>query len=129
LDQGSTFSFQARFQQVHDAPRSRSLPPASISGTRVLIVDDNATNRRILEEMLRNWEMKPTCVANARIAIASIREAHNQDDPFGLILTDVNMPDMDGFMLAEQVKNDPELGSTVIMMLTSGEGNSTAFRT
>jgi signal transduction histidine kinase/DNA-binding response OmpR family regulator len=121
VDQGSTFSFLARFQQVADAPRARSMPPASISGTKVLIVDDNATNRRILEEMLRNWEMKPTCAPSARIALGHIREAQKQDDPFGLILTDVNMPDMDGFMLAEAVKNDPELGSTVIMMLTSGD--------
>lgn len=121
VDEGSTFSFLARFQQVLDAPRTRKFPPASISGTKVLIVDDNATNRRILEEMLRNWEMKPICAANARVAVGHIREAQTQDDPFGLILTDVNMPDMDGFMLAEQVKNDPELGSTVIMMLTSGD--------
>jgi CheY-like chemotaxis protein len=118
---GSTFSFTTRFQAVPDARRIRSEPPASVGGTRVLVVDDNATNRRILEEMLRNWEMKPVCVQSAQAAIEAIREAHRQEDPFGLILTDVNMPETDGFMLAEQVKNDPELGSTVIMMLTSGD--------
>ena len=121
LGQGSTFYFSARFQKAPDAPRLRSMPPASISGTRVLVVDDNATNRRILEEMLVNWEMVPTCVSSARAAVASIRDAYLEEDPFGLVLTDVNMPDVDGFMLAEQVKNDPELGSTVIMMLTSGD--------
>ena len=87
----------------------------------MLVVDDNATNRRILEEMLANWEMKPTCVSSAGKALEAIRKAHAQNQPFGLILTDVNMPEIDGFQLAEAVKQDPQLGSTVIMMLTSGD--------
>lgn len=118
---GSTFSFTATFQVVSDAERLHSVPPASIGGTKVLVVDDNTTNRRILEEMLGNWDMKPTCVPSASAALDSIQEAQRDEAPFGLILTDVNMPAMDGFQLAEEVKNHPELGSTVIMMLTSGD--------
>ncbi len=118
---GSTFRFTARFHPAPDAKRIRSVSPASVGGTRVLVVDDNTTNRRILEEMLTNWEMVPVCVASAHAAIAAIRESQQKANPFGLILTDVNMPDADGFMLAEHVKLDPDLGSTVIMMLTSGD--------
>ena len=118
---GSTFSFTARFDIVSYARRLRTATAASIRGTRVLVVDDNATNRRILEEMLRNWEMKPSCVPGTRPALDAIRKAHREGDPFALILTDVNMPDADGFTLVEEIKNDPDLGSTVIMMLTSGD--------
>ncbi len=118
---GSTFSFTARFRKLPAAKRPRSYPPANVGGTRVLVVDDNATNRRILEEMLANWEMKPTCVPSAGQALEAVRKAQAKNQPFGLILTDVNMPEIDGFQLAETVKQDPQLGSTVIMMLTSGD--------
>ncbi len=66
LGQGSTFSFTARFEITPDSQRRQRQPPASVGGTKVLVVDDNATNRRILEEMLNNWEMKPTCVPSAK---------------------------------------------------------------
>src|SRR3712207_5639211 len=73
---GSQFHFTARFgRSAHAVPRPRRILPASIGGTRVLIVDDNATNRRILLEMLRNWDMRPAAVAGVREALAAIEEA------------------------------------------------------
>ena len=88
----------------------------------MLVVDDNATNRLILEEMLGNWTLQPTVVAGGRRgAAACCGKRREEGRPFRLVLTDAHMPEIDGFSLAEQIKDDPDLGSTVIMMLTSGD--------
>ncbi len=116
---GSTFHFTTRFGLAHG--KSLPKPPVVVHGTPVLIVDDNATNRRILEEILRNWDMRPRSVASAPEAVRVLREAYRAGASFPLVLTDSNMPEMDGFALAEQVRQDPEVGSTLIMMLTSGD--------
>jgi two-component system sensor histidine kinase/response regulator len=121
VGQGSTFHFTAAFGVSPTAPsRSRPARRAIMDGTRVLIVDDNATNRLILEEMLGNWRLRPSVAANVRDAMAMLRSAHASGQRYELILTDANMPDVDGFTLVELVKQDAELSSTVIMMLTSG---------
>jgi CheY-like chemotaxis protein len=99
-----------------------------IRDTRVLVVDDNATNRRILEEMLRNWGMRPTAVSGVRDALQSLRQAFQAGEAYTLVVTDANMPEFDGFYLAEQIKQDRQLGSTVIMMLTSGDRSEDIFR-
>jgi PAS domain S-box-containing protein len=120
--QGSTFHFLARFQLPRTEPVTpRAVQHASIGGARVLVVDDNATNRTILDEMLRNWDMKPEVVAGVAEALQAMREARERQQPFDLILTDVHMPDVDGFELAAAIKNDPQLAGTVIMMLTSAD--------
>ncbi|MFQ5473402.1 MAG: response regulator, partial [Dehalococcoidia bacterium] len=81
----------------------------------------NATNRVILEEMLRNWGMTPESAPGARDALRLLDEAQQAGRPFALVLSDVHMPEMDGFALVEEIKKDPTVGSTVIMMLTSGD--------
>jgi len=96
-------------------------PNRPLWGTRVLVVDDNATNRRILDEILCSWDMQPYSVAGASEALRVLREAFRSGACFPLVLTDANMPEIDGFALADQIKQDPEIGSTVIMMLTSGD--------
>lgn len=118
---GSTFQFTARFQLTEGAATDvQPLHPESLRDLRVLIVDDNATNRRILDEMMRNWELRPTSVPDVPAALFALREAQTANDPYRLILTDANMPDVDGFTLAEQVRSDAALSGSVIMMLTSG---------
>lgn len=119
VGQGSTFHFTACFRVSDEEPKPRQ--DVIIGGTRVLVVDDNDTNRRILDEMLRNWDMKPTLANSVDQAWAAIRAAETAGRRFDLILSDVNMPDADGFTLAERIKQDSELGSTVVMMLTSGD--------
>lgn len=121
IGQGSTFHFTAAFG-ISPLPPDRPRTPrrAVMDGTRILVVDDNATNRLILEEMLRNWRMRPSVAANVSDAMAMLRSAHACGQRYELILTDANMPEVDGFALAERIKQDAELGSTVIMMLTSG---------
>jgi len=122
VGRGSTFHFTARFALAEEPPApAPPAQPAIVGGTSVLVVDDNATNRRILEEMLRNWGMLPTAVPRARDALQLLREAHQAGRPFRLVLADASMPEMDGFSLTEQIKQDPQLGSTVIMMLSSAD--------
>ena len=122
LGEGSNFQFTAWIELASGDDIQPLQPrPVIVSGTRVLVVDDNATNRIILEEMLVNWGMKPTAVADVPTAMGLLRESFRSGNPFGLVLTDANMPDYDGFSLADQVKQDNELSSTVIMMLTSGD--------
>ena len=122
LGHGSTFHFSAPFGLAPGAPdRGPRADPGSIQGTRVLAVDDNATNRRILEEMLASWGMRPAMASGAREALQRMREAQRAGTPFRLVVSDTHMPEMDGFTLAEEIARDPEISGTVVIMLTSGE--------
>ncbi|HEY6554401.1 MAG TPA: response regulator, partial [Vicinamibacteria bacterium] len=115
---GSRFRFTARFGlpgAPHPARR-----PAKLRGLRVLVVDDNATNRRILHEMLTQWRMRPTTVAGGRAALEELERAARVAKPYPLVLLDSQMPEMDGFSLAQQIKKRPRLAGASIMMLTSG---------
>jgi two-component system sensor histidine kinase/response regulator len=120
---GSRFSFELTFPKAQ-GPESPSLPPdvGRLIGLQVLIVDDNETNRRILVEMCRNWEMHPTAVAGAADALEVLRERAANGPAFDLVLTDAAMPDIDGFALSREIQSDKKLGSTVVMMLTSLDG-------
>jgi two-component system sensor histidine kinase/response regulator len=103
-------------------------PPEILRGTRVLIVDDNSTNRRILDGMLKRWEMRSTSVANGEEALAQLSAAQETGDPHALILTDMHMPNMDGFTLIEQIRQKTELSAAIIMMLTSAGHRGDAAR-
>jgi CheY-like chemotaxis protein len=115
---GSRFYFTAKFE-LGSATSAFSEPTAELKEKRVLIVDDNATNRRILQDTLTRWQMQPQGAANAVAAISLLQEARVAARPFHLILTDGNMPDMDGFDLAMRIQEDPGLAQTSILMLTS----------
>ena len=82
-------------------------------------MDDNATNRRILKETLTRWGMKPTLVEGGQEALMVMEQAVSQGQPFRLVLLDQMMPEMDGFTLAERIKDRPELAGSVMMMLSS----------
>lgn len=118
---GSTFHFTATFERVSSPPPPPTAPE-SLKDLRVLIVDDNATNRLILHEMLIGCGMRPLCVASAKAALDELRRAAETVDPFRVVLSDVHMPDTDGFELASEIRRDGRFGSTVIMMLSSGSG-------
>jgi CheY-like chemotaxis protein len=113
---GSAFHFTASFATAAapDAPRALPMPPLA-----VLIVDDNAVNRRILQEQVTRWGMRPTAVASGPAAVEALAQAAAGGEPFGLVLLDANMPDQDGFWVAEQIAAHPELIGLTIMMLTS----------
>ena len=99
---GSTFHFTAVFRPSADQPsRPRHVQPQALDGLRVLVVDDNATNRRILQEMLASWHMKPTRGRRCPIrAWPCFSEAAPTDGRFHVVLSDCQMPDVDGFALA-----------------------------
>jgi two-component system sensor histidine kinase/response regulator len=94
----------------------------------VLVVDDNRTNLRILEGMLKRWEMKPTSVEGGEEALAQLSTARAASEPFGLILTDMHMPKINGFSLVENIRRRPELSTLTIMMLTSAGHRGDAAR-
>ena len=120
LNKGSTFHFTLRLA-VQDRPAAGSVPlqPEQLRAMHVLIVDDNFTNRTVLSEMLTRWGMKPTAVEGGRAALQALEVAKNSGRPFPLVLLDGQMPEMDGFTLAERITRDPELVGATIMMLTS----------
>lgn len=122
VGKGSTFHFTVRFDRGEKTRTPRVTASGSLIGLRVLVADDNATNRLILQEMLSNWKMRPTVVAGASEAIAELRQAQQAGEPFQLIITDAHMPEVNGFQLVEWIKANHTLGSTVIMMLTSRDG-------
>ena len=125
---GSTFHFIARFgvsEQVAVAPPR---DPLELQDMPVLVVDDNQTNQRIFSEMLSNWRMAPTVVGSGEAALLAMQEAASSGRAFPLMLLDVMMPGMDGFELAERIRQRPELSGTSIVMLTSAGRRGDASR-
>jgi len=120
LGRGTVFHFTARLMIAERPIAVETIaPPEALRGVKVLIVDDNRTNRRILEAMLRRWEMNSTSVESGEEALAKLCSAQDDGVPFGLILTDMHMPKMDGFDLIERIRQKPGLFAATIMMLTS----------
>jgi PAS domain S-box-containing protein len=101
---------------------------ASLENLAALVVDDNFTNRRILEEMLTAWRLKPVLAESARNAMISLEKALGAGVPFPLVLVDANMPEVDGFALVEQIRRNPGLAGAIIMMLTSASQSGDAAR-
>ena len=101
-------------------PAVQAVAPPVHPGLKVLIVDDNATNRRILSTMFEGWGMHTTSVTSAEQALDQLSTAEKFDDPYKLVLTDIHMPKMDGFGLVRQLKTRLQNPIATIMMLTSG---------
>ena len=119
-DKGSTFHFTACMDLAPTpAERPPRASPEILHDLPVLVVDDNTTNRKILEMMLRHLKMVPTTAAGGIAGLAVMKQAKKAGETFRVALIDSLMPDMDGFALAERIKHDPELAGTMIMMLTS----------
>jgi two-component system, sensor histidine kinase and response regulator len=127
---GSQFHFTVRMGVSDSKPIvvGNIAPPEILRGVKALIVDDNPTNRRILEGMLKRWEMKSTSAESGEAALLHLSEAHKAGNPYALILTDMHMPGMDGFTLIERIRQRPELSAAVIMMLTSAGHRGDAAR-
>jgi two-component system, sensor histidine kinase and response regulator len=116
---GSTFHFTARFEVQQPGRRE---PPGrwrTLTDLPVLIVDDNATNRRILEEVLTNWHMRAVAVESGAAALGILEKSLRLDQPFAMVLLDGHMPGMDGFALAERISRDRRYADIKLVMLTS----------
>lgn len=130
MGRGSEFHFTAQLGIALAKPAETGAlaPMLNLRGVKVLVVDDNRTNRRILEGMLRRWEMVVTSVEGAEEALEQLCVALEAGEPFELILTDMHMPHMDGFALVERIRQRPELSTATIMMLTSAGHRGDAAR-
>jgi CheY-like chemotaxis protein len=129
VGKGSEFHFTARLGTSEQTIEVGTIAPAEIlRGVRVLVADDNRTNRRILEGMLKRWEMNSTSVEGGEAAMTALTSALEAGEPYGLILTDMHMPMMDGFGLIERIRQRPELSAAIIMMLTSAGHRGDAAR-
>jgi len=118
---GSQFHFTVRFgvsQLEAQAPESGA--PERLAGVRVLAVDDNRTNRRILLGMFTRWGMHAEAVGGGEEALARLSAARSSADPYTLLVTDMHMPEMDGFHLVERIRQDSSLAGITAIVLTSG---------
>ncbi|HEX9933605.1 MAG TPA: response regulator, partial [bacterium] len=121
---GSVFHFTARFG-LDKEPHAERISLA-LKGLRVLVVDDNQTNRRILQETLNGWEMKPVAVGSGPSALAAVERALKTGRSYPLILLDAHMPGMDGFEVARRIQKEKMAPATTIMMLSSLDRQDTA---
>jgi signal transduction histidine kinase/DNA-binding response OmpR family regulator len=125
---GSTFYFTARFKRRPAAETPPQYDPQRLRGIRVLAVDDNATNRRLLHDLLENWGLETELAEDAESAVKALAQAEEAGRPYSLILLDAQMPGEDGFMLAERIKEKPEYARTAMIMLTSAGQRGDATR-
>jgi signal transduction histidine kinase/CheY-like chemotaxis protein len=127
---GSQFHFTSHLRRAETNLIDLMTPttPEILRDVKVLVVDDNRTNRRILEGMLTRWAMNPTLVESGKQALAELYAAREAGHPFALILTDMHMPEMDGFAFVEEIRQRPELTTATIMMLTSAGHRGDATR-
>src|ERR1700688_4836396 len=117
---GSIFSFTARIGvRKTSSSLTVPLPPEQLRDLSVLVVDDNYTNRRVLHGLLTRWGMKPTAVEGGKAALQALEIAKGMGHSFRLVLLDGQMPEMDGFTVAEQIHRNVDLAGATIMMLTS----------
>jgi len=125
---GSTFYFTVQVGSGVAALPIESPDVSRLAGVPVLLVDDNVTNRRILEDSVIRWKMIPTVVAGAAAAIQALQHALASGAQLPLVLTDAHMPDIDGFGLIEKIRLDPRLANVRIVILTSGGERGDAAR-
>jgi len=110
------------------APGAVERHPVDVRDLRVLIVDDNSTNRQVLEEMTAAWDMRPLAVSAATTALEALERATNAGQPFALALIDAQMPDVDGFELARRIRKEGGVQDTLMVMMTSAGQRGDAVR-
>ncbi|MBW3557567.1 MAG: response regulator [Actinobacteria bacterium] len=116
---GSTFWFTVRLSRAEGTTTGTPASAAELAGLRVLVVDDNATNRTILDQSLRLWQMAPTCAEDGPSASAAVRAAAESGGPFDVAILDYDMPGMDGLELAQALRDDEHLPIPHLVLLTS----------
>ncbi len=119
VGQGSTFWFTIPFARQVEPRGKPRLTPADLQNLSILVVDDNATNRLILREILTGWGAQVSEAGNGTEGLEALNQAQKVGHPFRLVLLDGRMPQMDGFGVAEAIKKDSGLSGMTVMMLTS----------
>ncbi|MCA9109235.1 MAG: response regulator [Planctomycetaceae bacterium] len=129
VDRGSTFSFSIDLQFAEDMPATREpLEWPDLNRVSALVIDDNASNRHVLEQMLKSWGLEVHSVEGAPQALEYLTSIVEKGGKLPLLLSDVNMPDTDGFMLVEQLRKSADLHDAVVIFLTSGSRPTDAAR-
>ena len=120
VGKGSTFHFMARFELGREKSKDMArIQEVDLSGVKVLIVDDNATNRLVVREMTSSWGLVPVEAVDGKDALAAMEKAFKAGTPYRLLLLDLQMPGMDGFEVAERVKASPFGAHAKMILLTS----------
>jgi signal transduction histidine kinase/CheY-like chemotaxis protein len=127
IGKGTTFFFTSTFKVGGKTPRE-AYCPSSLRGMPALVVDDNQTNRRILEEVLRSWGMLPAVVPSGPAALIEMKQGVARGKPYRLVLLDCMMPDMDGFGVAERIQQNPDFKQPTMIMLSSAAAPENAQR-
>jgi CheY-like chemotaxis protein len=129
VGKGSKFHFTTLLGKANPLPmESAPREVKALRDLRALVVEDNTTNRKFLDAMLRHWFMRPEIAASGEEGLAALERAASAGTPFPLVLLDAQMPDMDGFAVAERIKQNPRLAGATIMMLTSAGQRGDAAR-
>jgi CheY-like chemotaxis protein len=123
VGKGSTFSFRVSLKPAASSPWTAPLWTVNLHDLKVIVVDDNATNRRILQEMLRGFGCHSEPVATGAECLHALGQAARAGTLFGLALIDVQMPGMDGWQVLEAIRQSPQLDSLAVIMLTSLDEN------
>ena len=127
--EGTTIIFDAYFDMSPGSQPASPIPSEEdLQGLPILIIDDNATNRRILSELTRQWKMKPHMCDSGESGLAELSRAATEGNPYRLLLLDEHMPGMDGMEVLDRIRRNPGLQSVVIMMLTSCDQVESAAR-
>jgi len=124
LGHGSRFIVSLQLSKSRALPRD-PLEPTALAGARVLVVDDNQTNREILQQQLESWHMRVTCARSGEEALELMAQAAGSGSFFALSILDMHMPRMNGLQLASSIQRQPALAKTPLMMLTSTAFNLT----
>jgi signal transduction histidine kinase/CheY-like chemotaxis protein/ligand-binding sensor domain-containing protein len=127
VGRGTQFHFTVRCGVAKAEPPAGE-EQASLTGIPVLVVDDNSTNRRVFEEVLRRWGMQPEVAESGAAALTHLRGACDAGKPFQMVLTDSTMPDMDGFQLVERIRESADFGTVAVIMATSAGQRGDAAR-
>ncbi len=121
VGRGSTFQVSVRLQRAAGRPRRSSFRRVPLEGLPILVVDDNATNRTILADMLTAWRMRPCAVGSGGEALDELRRAAAAGEAYPLVLLDARMPGMDGFAVAQAIQSSPSLAAATVLMLSSAD--------
>ncbi len=120
IGHGSKFHFTVQLHPaVLSAPSETTIAADALRNLRVLVVDDNSTNRRVLQDILTRWEVETSAVETGELALSELLSARERNQPYQIMLTDMQMPGMDGFRLVEEIRRNPGLAGIAIIMLSS----------